>query len=361
MTEQQKRINKLRKLLKSENEALIVSSNANVYYFTGFNNSEGTLVVTKRKSYFYVDFRYFESAKKIVSSSEVMLSTSLVDDLVSLLSDEHIKSVFIETKTTTLYSYRNLQKNFQKANISITTVSTLDTYIENQRMIKSTSEIELMEIAQNITEKAFNEILPLIVPGATEKEIKNELEYRMKKNGAEDVSFDLITITGKKTSLPHGVPSNEKIKKGDFFTMDIGALYKGYHSDMTRTVSVGTPSDEQKNIYDIVYNAQTTALETVKAGVACSLVDKTARDIIYGAGFDKCFGHSTGHGVGLDIHEKPNLSPSGDTILSSGMVVTVEPGIYIENKFGVRIEDMVLVTDNGYRNFAHLEKKLIIL
>lgn len=361
MSEQKKRIQKISEILKNDREALLITSNADVYYYTGFNNSEGTVVITRECSYLLVDFRYIEAAKTTVSSCNVIMFTSYKEDLTALLSDNNIKTVYAQTKQLTVFTSEKLKSCFSKAGIKLSLSSVLDSAIENQRMIKSKSEIQLIAKAQEITEKVFNDVLPLIKPGISEKEIKNELEYKMKKYGAEGVSFDLITITGNKTSLPHGVPGGDIIKSGDFFTMDIGALYKGYHSDMTRTVAVGSVSSEQKKIYDIVYKAQTTALETVKPGICCGVVDKTARDIISDAGYGKCFAHSTGHGVGLDIHELPNLSPSSGTILSRGMVVTVEPGIYLEGQFGVRIEDMICVSEKGFENFTHLDKKLVVL
>lgn len=361
MTEQQKRINKIRDVLGSESEALIVTSNSNVYYYTGFNNSEGTVVITKRHSYLLVDFRYIETAKNIVTSCEVVMFNSLNDVLAEILKDNNINFVYTETKDLTYFSYNRLKNSLSKSGIKVSSSNILDTSIENQRMVKSKEELDLIQRAQDITENSYKEILPLIKPGVKEIEIKNELEYRIKKNGGEGVSFDLITITGKKTSLPHGVAGDEVIQNGDFFTLDIGSLYKGYHSDMTRTVAVGNVSDKQKEIYNIVLNAQLSALEAVKSGVSCSDIDKVARRIISEAGYGECFGHSTGHGVGLNIHEKPNVSPKGDTILSKGMVITIEPGIYLENQFGVRIEDMVSVTDKGFYNFAKLTKELIVL
>ena len=183
----------------------------------------------------------------------------------------------------------------------------------------------------------------------------------LKDLGAESVSFDLITITGKKTSLPHGVPGNDIIKNGDFVTFDIGATYKGYHSDMTRTVAVGSVTDKMKEVYNIVLDAQKMAMASVKPGIKCSDIDKIARDYIYSKGYEGCFGHATGHGVGLDIHEYPTVSPRCDTILKEGMIVTIEPGIYIKDNFGVRIEDTVIVTENGYKSFASLPKELTIL
>lgn len=361
MNEQQKRINKIRDIISNDNEALIITSNSNVYYYTDFNNSEGTVVITKKRSYLLVDFRYMESAKKTVTSCEVVMFNSLNDVLAKILIYNNISLVYTETKDLTFYSFNKLKSSLNKSGINVSSLNILNSAIENQRMVKSKEELDLMQKAQDITEISYKEILPLIKPGAREIDIKNELEYKIKKNGGEGVSFDLITITGKKTSLPHGVAGNEVIKSGDFFTLDIGSIYKGYHSDMTRTIAVGNVSDKQKEIYNIVLNAQLTALEIVKSGVSCSVIDKKARDIISKAGYGECFGHSTGHGVGLNIHEKPNVSPTGDIILSKGMVITIEPGIYLENQFGVRIEDMVAVTDKGFYNFAKLDKELLVL
>lgn len=362
MTEQQNRINKLTSsLIKMDNEALLITSNANVYYYTGFNNSEGTVVITSKEAYLLVDFRYYEAAKKAVASCNVVMFKSYLKDLTAVLSDNGIKTVYYETKNTTVFDKLKLFSQLSKSQIMLSDSSILDTAIENQRMIKSELELKLIDRAQQISEYSLVDTLPVIKPGVTEREVKLELEYKMKKHGAEEVSFDLITVTGKKTSLPHGVPGNDVIQDGDFFTFDIGALYNGYHSDMTRTIAVGSVSQEMRKIYDIVYEAQNTALNMIKPGVSCRDVDKAAREIIEKAGYGRCFAHSTGHGVGLDIHELPNLSPGSDKILSRGMVVTVEPGIYIENRFGVRIEDMVCVTNNGFHNFAHLDKALLFV
>ena len=204
-------------------------------------------------------------------------------------------------------------------------------------------------------------MLNYVKPGVSEKEISARLEYLKNIYGAECKSFDLITITGKKTSLPHGVPSDDIVREGDFFTFDFGSVYEGYHSDTTRTVAVKYATDEMEKIYDIVLKAQLTALEKIKPGVKCCEVDKAARDIITAEGYGEYFGHSTGHGVGLDIHEAPTVSAKSETVLKSGMIITDEPGIYLPDKFGVRIEDMICVTDSGYKNFVSLPKELIIL
>lgn len=356
----EKRINKIKKNLVYSQAALIKDNN-NVYYFSGMHNCEGYVLITNDEAYLFVDFRYIESARCICKSCKVIEFTKLFESLKAVLQQESIESLLIESECVSISLYNRFIKEFNSIGVSVISDDSLVKAINNLRIIKSNEEIAYISEAQRITEKAYNEVLNFVKPGVSERSIAIELEHLMRKNGAEGVSFDLITITGKKTSLPHGVPSDAIIKDGDFFTMDIGALYKGYHSDMTRTIAVRSCRNYQREIYDIVYKAQNAALESVRAGVKASDVDKTARDIITEAGFGKCFGHSTGHGVGLDIHEKPFVSSKSETILSENMVITVEPGIYLENQFGVRIEDMVLVKNDGYYNFAALPKELIVV
>ena len=204
-------------------------------------------------------------------------------------------------------------------------------------------------------------ILDFIKPGMTEKHVTLELDYYMLSHGADGLSFETIAVSGKNSSKPHGVPSDKKIEKGDFVTMDFGAVVEGYHSDMTRTVAVGFVTDEQKNVYETVLKAQAAAQAAASSGVCCADVDKAARDVIENAGYGEYFNHSTGHGVGVEIHEYPRLSRLCKTALSVGNVVTDEPGIYIPEKFGVRIEDMLLITENGCENLTRAPKELIIL
>ncbi len=361
MSAQFDRVNSLRKIIENNKQALLITNEIDVYYFSGFQKSEGAFLVTSDAAYLLVDFRYTEAAKKHSFGCEVVEYTSLTVKLKELFDYHGIDTVLIQSSAVKLSTYHLFIKEFNSKGISVVFDDRLDKAVQNLRIIKSDDEVLCIEKAQRITEKAFYEVLNYVKPGVSERTVAVELEYLMKKYGAQDISFDLITITGKKTSLPHGVPSDDIISEGDFFTMDIGAVYNGYHSDMTRTVAVKSCSDEKRDIYDIVLKAQTTALEAVKAGVNSTVVDKSARDIITEAGYGKCFGHSTGHGVGLDIHELPAVSTKSGRILDEGMVITVEPGIYLEGKFGVRIEDMVLVTKNGYKNFATISKDLIIV
>lgn len=356
----EQRINGIRAILDKSQAALINNSN-DVYYFSGIQNCEGYVLITNDKAYLFVDFRYYETAKAHCGSCKVVEFKSFYDSLKTVLKDSETKSLLIENSFVSLSLYNKFIKEFNSIGVSVVSDDTLVKTINNLRIIKSDDEINFIAEAQKITEKAYNEVLNIVKPGVSERTVAVELEYLLRKYGADGVSFDLITITGKNTSLPHGVPGDNIVSEGDLFTMDIGALYKGYHSDMTRTVAVKSCDDFQRGIYDIVFNAQTAALSKVKAGVKASEIDKTARDIITDCGYGENFGHSTGHGVGLDIHEMPYISSKSETILSENMVITVEPGIYLENRFGVRIEDMVLVKRDGFMNFAALPKELIVV
>ena len=341
-----------------ENQAALVTDEISIFYFTGFPHSEGYFFITSDESYLLVDFRYIEAAENTVKTSNVVMFSNPYDVLNEYISAKAIEEILLESEKVTLSAFNAMQKNI---NASLKDSNELSDIIKTLRLIKTEDEVEKLKKAQNIAEKAYLEVLKIVKPGITERQIALELEYLMKKYGAERIAFDLITVTGKKTSLPHGVPSDVEVQNGDFITFDIGAVYEGYHSDMTRTIVVGEASDEQKKIYDIVLKAHLEGLKAVKAGVSGYDVDKVCRDIITEAGYGEYFGHGTGHGVGLEIHEEPRVSPKGETVLKPGMVITVEPGIYLPDKFGVRIEDTVLVTEDGYETFAHIPKELIIL
>lgn len=349
------------KNIDNERSALLIYSEVNRRYFTDFNSSDGIIVFTKEKNYLILDFRYIEAARSKVNDFEIILFDNLADTISEVLLTNGIEKVFFESEGLNLKTAGFFKKTLNKIAIDCIFDDSLDSLIRKSRMIKSDFEIEKLRQSQIITEKAFEHALNLIKPGVTEREIALEIEFYMKKNNAENIAFDLIVISGNKTSLPHGEPSDKKIEYNDFVTMDIGAVYKGYHSDMTRTVCVGKASAEQKNIYNTVLNAQLLGLDNIKPGVVCSYIDKTVRDYIYNEGFEGCFGHATGHSVGLQIHEYPNFSPNCSEILKPGMVLTVEPGIYLSGKFGVRIEDMILLNENSYENLTKVDKKLIEL
>lgn len=355
------KIDKLRAYIKNPNEAILLTNEVNIGYFSGFFHSEGYLLVTQNESYLLVDFRYIEAAQKKSRDCKVVMLKRFSEDLVGILKDEGIENLFFEAENITVAEFERYSYLLNNNGVNCCSDIKLCNYISDIRITKDSEELEKIQTAQKIAEKAYLEVLNYIKPGVREKEISARLEYLMNIYGAECKSFDLITITGKKTSLPHGVPSDDIIKEGDFFTLDFGAVYEGYHSDTTRTVAVKYATDEMRKIYNIVLQAQLTALEKIKSGVKASEVDKAARDVISSNGYGEYFGHATGHGVGLDIHEAPAVSSKSETILESGMIITDEPGIYLPGKFGVRIEDMLCVTENGYKNFVSLPKELIII
>lgn len=355
------RLDKLRKLLNNKNQAILLTNELNIEYFCGFRHSEGTMLVTDYNAYLFVDFRYIEAAQAQAKACKVICFKQLIKDLSKQLEDNDILNLYLEASDISVAKFNKIKAEFEKIGVECISDSCLDNAVTELRATKTKSEFEKIKQAQQISEKAYLEILNHIKAGVSERQIAIEFEYLMKKNGAEDISFDLITITGKKTSLPHGVPSDDIIQKGDFFTMDFGAVFDGYHSDTTRTVAVGYADEEMKKVYATVLKAQLKALDFVKAGVPCKHIDDVARFYIVSAGYGKYFGHATGHGVGLQIHEAPTISPKSGTILKEGMVITDEPGIYLPNKFGVRIEDMLYVTEDGYINFVTLPKELQIL
>ena len=354
-------IKNLQNLLKEQQQgtcALIISPE-NRRYFTGFESSDGFLIVSENRAVFITDGRYIEAAEKQVSNCEVMLLGKAYPQIAQILKEMDCRRLLVESTRMTLSTYNALKGVLKKTPIS--TDTTLDTIINTLRSIKTETEVQSIVKAQRIAEDAFEHILKFIKPGVTEKEIALELDFYMLSHGGEGLSFETIAVSGANTSMPHGVPSNKKVENGDVVTMDFGTIINGYHSDMTRTVAVGRATDEMKNAYDAVLRAQENCLNNIKAGISCKDGDEFARSVLRDAGLGQYFTHSTGHGVGVEIHEFPNLSPASDSILQVGNIVTVEPGIYIPEKFGIRIEDMALITENGCRNLTGAPKELIIL
>lgn len=355
------RLKMLSELLPEYADSALIISNENRRYFTDFVSSLGYLLVTRNDAYLLVDFRYGEAAKKNAKNCKVITYKKIGDTLKQLVYENSLHDIMLEGSAFTINQTAVIEEFIKAAGASTIKSDELDKIISRMRIIKTAEEADKIRQAQMITEEAFTETLKLIKEGVTERELALELEYKMRKMGADGVAFDLIVISGKKTSMPHGVPDNNKVRAGDFITFDIGAKVDGYHSDMTRTVAFGGVDSYQMRVYNTVLQAQLNALDAVKDGATCGFVDNAARSYIYQAGFEGCFGHSTGHGVGLEIHEAPYLSPKSEFVLHSGMVVTVEPGIYIPDKFGVRIEDSVVVTQDSCINLASLPKELIIL
>ena len=344
----------IKKLPKNVDGALIVSPE-NRRYFTGFDASDGYLFATKNGSVFLTDSRYIEAATDKINCCGVEEQRSKLMEYAERFG---CKALAVEADRLTVTQLKNLRKALH--GIRLTTVAT-DKIIDSLREVKTEEEVENICKAQRIAEAALEHILGFIKIGVTEKQIALELDNYMLSHGAEALSFETIAIAGANTSKPHGVPTDRKIEDGDFVTMDYGAVVNGYHSDMTRTVAVGHVGDEQRKVYDTVLKAQLASLGALRSGLKCSDGDRAARAVIEEAGYGEFFRHSTGHGVGIEIHEKPNLSPKSVATLRPGNVVTVEPGIYIPGKFGVRIEDMALVTENGCKNLTNAPKELVIL
>ena len=351
-----KRIEKIKNLL-SKNEAALIFTPVSRLYLSGFQSSLGYLFITSENAVLFVDGRYIEAAKLGANEDvEVRLFTKLSEQVKDFLGDK-IKTLLVETSVT-VSDVNSFEKLFEK---KISPSVALEKELFSLRAIKTEYEIECITKAQRMAEKAFLEVLNFIREGVSEIELAAELEYRMKLAGSETVSFETIAVSGKKSSMPHGVPDKKLISRGDFITMDFGAVYKGYHSDMTRTVAVGFATDEMQKVYNTVLKANLAALSAVCEGKTIADVDLAARNLIKSAGYGEFFTHSTGHGVGLEIHEAPTVSFKNENKLLSGQVITIEPGIYLEGKFGVRIEDMVVVTKNGCNNLTKAEKSLIIV
>lgn len=339
-------------------DAILVTSPENHLYMSGFNNPDGTLLITSDAAFALQDFRYIEAAKREINSDDfdVEMPTVRIGAWVEeALSAAGCKILAYEDAKLTC---RQLE-TFRKAIPCCELVPAGDIFTD-LRIEKDEDEVECIVKAQRIAEKSFAELLPLITYDCTETYLAAQLEFLMKKNGSEGISFETIAVSGKNSSSPHGVPRNVKIEKG-FMTFDFGAMIGGYHSDMTRTVVIGKADDAMRSLYNKVLEAQCAVLDVIKEGESLYKMDKIARDII-----DACpeymgaFGHSLGHGVGLEIHEAPNLSmASGDGKLKAGNVVTVEPGIYLEGKYGCRIEDMVYITPGGAENLTKCPKELI--
>lgn len=356
-----KRIEKLMELLPYELDCVLITSDINRRYFTGMLSSAGTLVCFRDAAYLIIDFRYIEKARKAAKGCEVLQQEDIYSQIKKLLRKHNAKTIAVEAMELSLFRFSQLQEKLSDA-AEFDSSNTLSKAVYACRMVKEPEEIERIRQAQTIAEEAFQHILGFIREGVSERDIQLELDFKMLHLGAEELSFPTIALTGAATSMPHGVPSAERlVQKGDFVLMDYGAVVDGYHSDMTRTVAVGQPSEEMERVYNTVLTAQEKALHAVRAGITGQQLDSIARAHIAESGFGEHFGHSLGHGVGMEIHEYPNAAPSSTAILRSGNVITVEPGIYLPEKFGVRIEDFALVTENGCENITSAPKNMIIL
>ena len=354
-------LNNLRsRLIGDQCEGILVSSELNQRYISGFNYTDGYVLILQKKAYLLADFRYIEAARNTVCAEDfdvVMPEGSMLSELALLCATNGIKKLYTEDATLSCAMLERLRRAIEGVEI----VGGASDAILAERTVKMPWELDKIAEAQSITDKAFAHILDFIRPDMTEIEVALELEFFMRRNGAEATAFETIAVSGRASSMPHGVPRNVKLEKG-FLTMDFGAKVDGYCSDMTRTVVIGKADDEMKRLYNTVLSAQNAALDIICEGIECRRADKVARDLIDNARYRGCFGHSLGHGVGMFIHESPRLysGASEDSKLGRGHVVTVEPGIYIAGKYGCRIEDMVAIDHNGKMiNFTKSPKELI--
>ncbi|MBQ8166959.1 MAG: aminopeptidase P family protein [Lachnospiraceae bacterium] len=353
-------------------DGVILTDGYNIDYLSGYKGHTGMLLVLGQDRYILTDSRYTEQAASEAREYFIIdigmdgyskTVKRLVEEKYSMEHGECESNVELnigfEDKSISYSQYRALADVFD--NIKVNLVH-LEESVNKLRMIKSAEEIELIAKAEAIGDEAFNHIINFMEVGMTEKQVALELEVAMKSLGADGLSFDTIVASGKNSSMPHAVPTDKVIEDGDFVTMDFGCVYKGYCSDMTRTVYMGDElTEKQLEVYTTVLAAQKEALKAIKPGVVCSDIDKIARDYIAAAGYGDCFGHGLGHGVGLFIHEEPRFSRTCDEVLVPGMVLSVEPGIYLPGEFGVRIEDLIVVTEDGYENLAASPKVLILM
>ncbi|MGE7954311.1 M24 family metallopeptidase [Lysinibacillus xylanilyticus] len=351
-------LEQLRTALRAQqSDVFIITSHQNRRYLTGFTGSAGTVVITQTQALLLVDFRYTQQATNQSKEFDVreIDRSHLYETIQEILDTESIQTVGFEQQHVTYETYQLMSSKLTA------TLKPLSNIVENLRMIKTTEEIELIKKAAWVSDEAFKYILTFIKPGVSEIDIANELEFHMRKNGATGAAFDIIVASGHRSALPHGVASDKKIEKGDMLTLDFGAYYQGYRSDMTRTIAVGEPPEKLKEVYQIVYDSLQKALSNMKAGITGKEADSYSRDFIKAKGYGKNYGHGSGHGIGLDIHENIFMSTVCENILEENMVLTVEPGIYIPKIGGVRIEDDVIVTKNGVEVITNSPKELIIL
>lgn len=339
-------------------DAMMITSEPNRLYATGFHSTAGMAIVTTAGSYFFTDSRYIEAASKRIDNCQILENTR--EKPMSMLAEEviarhGIKRLGFEESYTTVEEY-DLWR--EKLSCELVPAAGL---LGELRAVKDQGEIDTMIAAQRIAEKALTEVLNFIKVGRTEKEIAAFLQYQMLLGGAEKMSFDPIVVSGANSSMPHGVPTDKPVASGDFITMDFGCIYGGYCSDMTRTVAVGSVTEEMDKVYHTVLRAQLEGIAATKAGVAGKTVHEAGAAVIREAGYGAYFGHGFGHSLGVEIHESPNASPANDNPLPAGAVISAEPGIYLPGRFGVRIEDIVVVKEGGCEDITLAPKELLIL
>lgn len=348
-----------KKLIEAGLDAILITDEKNQRFAAGFPFTDGSVLVARERAWLITDSRYIEAAQKAAPDCVTVQMFDREHSQLSLLKaalkEAGVEKLGGEEEKLSYGRYAAMEKEL---GLPLLPAQAL---LSELRAAKTETEIERMIQAQRISEKALEEVLQIIRPGMSEREVAAELVYRMLRCGSEGNSFDPIVVTGAKTSLPHGVPGDEIIHAGDFITMDFGSLKDGYCSDMTRTVAVGSATEEMKNVYATVLEAQLAGIAAAKAGIPGREIDSAARKVIEDAGYGKYFGHGFGHSLGLEIHEAPNASPGGTAPMPVGAVISAEPGIYLPGRFGVRIEDVMILEENGCRVITKAPKELIIL
>jgi Xaa-Pro aminopeptidase len=353
-----KNIDKYLSLLGKDVDGLLLTSRYSRYYAAEFDIAEGVAIVTAKGCRYFTDSRYIESAENGIQGFEVLVVDSqntYKQRLNTAIADFGVKVLGFEEEYLTVAELRNYEKNLDAKLIG------KNEAIHNFRGVKEPWELDIMRTAQSITDKAFSEVLGRVKVGMTEKELQAELIYCLLKNGADGMAFDPIVVSGPNTSMPHGVAGDRVIQEGDFITLDFGAQYKGYCSDMTRTFAVGYATEEMKTVYETVLKAQLAGIAASKAGVIGKEVDAAARKVIEDAGYGAFFGHGYGHSLGMEIHEAPSPNARSERAMEENMIASAEPGIYLPGKFGVRIEDVVIFKEDGCENITHSPKNLIIV
>ena len=341
-------------------DAILLTEEANRFYASGFHSAgtDGMALVTRRGNYYFTDSRYTEAASRVVRDAaveEVGRGRGYLTLIREVLQRDGVARMGFDDAAMTVRDYNRYREGLPCELVPAAEL------LEKLRAQKDPEELKIMIAAQRIAERALAEALNDIRPGVTEKEIAARIQYLMLHYGAEDKSFDPIVVSGPNGSLPHGVPSDRPIQAGEFVTIDMGCVYHGYCSDMTRTVAVGHVTEEMEQVYDTVLRAQLAGIAAARAGVTGAEVDGAARRVITDAGYGPYFGHSFGHGVGVEIHESPNATPGNDQPLPERAVISAEPGIYLPGKLGVRIEDVLYLTEEGCRNLTEAPKELTIL
>ena len=350
--------NVIKALRESKLDAILLTNEKNRLYLTGFPSTAGAVFITGDEAWFITDMRYIEAARAAITGFTIEMSTNArreSDIIAEIISRRGIKTVGFEEDRLPYADYNKFRELLGAE------LAPAEPIIKNLRSAKDTDEVECIKKAQRITERAFDEVLGIIKPGMTEREIAAELVYRQLRAGAEAMSFEPIVVAGVRSSMPHGVPTDNEIKPGDFVTLDFGCVKEGYCSDMTRTVAVGGATGEMREIYNIVLRAQLTGIDAARAGVVGREIDAAARNVIESAGYGEYFGHGFGHSLGLEIHESPNANTAEERVMPVGAVISAEPGIYIPGKFGVRIEDLLWLREEGAVNLTECPKELIII